>query len=149
MPLDGRFDSTGRPFVTGELLLPDQGIRASLSFLVDTGADQTLLMPAATARLGIDFSRLAVTPHHMAGIGGSVRYAHAAARLVFYRSSVYAYRLTIAIVEPGSQPTPVEALLGRDILDRWYLRYDSRQQLLRAENITADEVFALPADEQG
>lgn len=149
MPLEGRFDSAGRPFVTGELLLPELGIRASLAFLVDTGADRTLLMPVATARLGIEFSRLAMTPHHMAGIGGSVRYAHADARLVFYGTSAYAYRLTLAIAEPGPQPSPVEALLGRDILDHWYLRYDSRLQLLRAENITADEVFTLPDDEQG
>jgi len=147
MPIEGRFDSAGRPFITGELLLPDQGVRASLSFLVDTGTDRTLLLPAATARLAIDFARLAIAPHRMGGIGGSVRYAHAAARLVFYGSRMYAYRLTIAVAEPGPQPSPVEALLGRDILDRWYLRYESRSRLLRAENVSADEVFPLPDDE--
>lgn len=146
MPIEERFDSAGRPFITGELLLPRQGVRASLSFLVDTGADRTLLLPAATARLAIDFARLAIAPHRMGGIGGSVRYAHAAARLVFYGSRMYAYRLTIAVAEPGPQPSPVEALLGRDILDRWYLRYESRSRLLRAENVSADEVFPLPED---
>lgn len=144
MSLTGSFDSQGRPFIEGDLILPDQGIRVRLPFLVDTGADRTLILPSGTTKLRIDFDRLTSSRHRMGGVGGAIRYAQTPARLVFYGSSIYLYELEIAVAAPGSRRSPVDALLGRDILERWYLHYDRRIPLLRAENVSADEVFALP-----
>jgi hypothetical protein len=46
MAIAGRFgDTTGRPYLEGRLVLPRLGKRGDFSFLVDTGADYTYLMP--------------------------------------------------------------------------------------------------------
>lgn len=146
MSLTGSFDDQGRPFMEGDLYLPEQGISVSLSFLVDTGSDQTLLLPSGTAKLGIDFDRLGGARGRMGGVGGAIRYALTPARLAFFGSSIYTYELEIAIAEPERRQSPVDALLGRDILERWYLHYERRSRLLRAENVSADEIRVLPDD---
>ena len=63
---------------------------------------------------------------------------------MFYGSNAYLYDLDVGIVATGGQRSPVDALLGRDTA-RWYLHCERRTNLLRAENISADEVFPLPA----
>ncbi len=136
----------GRPIFESELVIPSQGIRTTLQFLADTGSDRTLLLPSATIKLGIDFSRLPLRRGKTGGVGGSVLTARAPAELRFHGANTYVYRIEIAVAAPGSRRSPVDALLGRDILERWYLHYDRRIPLLRAENVSADEVFALPDD---
>ena len=149
MTIDGWFNRSGRPLFEAELLLPAHDIRLTLPFLVDTGSDRTLLLPSATEKLGVDFEQLADRTYRTTGIGGSMRVARVPARLVFYGSSTYLYDLEVGIAapDPGGRRSPVEALLGRDILERWYLHYDRRIPLLRAENVSADEVSALPDDD--
>ena len=57
--LRGRFgDSTGRPYIEGRLIIPRLNIKSDMSFLVDTGADRSLLMPGDGRRLAIDYSKL-------------------------------------------------------------------------------------------
>ena len=42
----GRFgDTTGRPYIEGRLIVPRLNLRSDVSFIVDTGADNSLLMP--------------------------------------------------------------------------------------------------------
>ena len=145
MTIEGWFDSRGRPLFEAELLLPGQGIRVTMEFLADTGSDRTLLMPSAAAKLPLDLEQLGASTGRIAGVGGSVRVARIPARIVFYGSNAYLYDLDVGIVATGGQRSPVDALLGRDILARWYLHCERRTNLLRAEKISADDVFPLPA----
>ena len=146
MTIDGWFDDGDRPIIRADLVLPAHDIRLTLPFLVDTGSDRTLLLPSATEKLGVDFEQLADRTYRTTGVGGSMRVARVPARLVFYGSSTYLYDLEVGIAAPGGRRSPVEALLGRDVLERWYLHYDRRIPLLRAENVSADEIRALPDD---
>ena len=53
--LEGRIGNlSGAPYVEARISFPQLGFRGLVSFLVDTGADGTVLMPADTKRLGID-----------------------------------------------------------------------------------------------
>ena len=52
--LQGRFgDTSGRPYMEGHVLLPRLGWRGYVSFIFDTGADTSLLMPLDARRMGI------------------------------------------------------------------------------------------------
>ena len=102
-----------------------------MEFLADTGSDRTLLMPSAAAKLPLDLEQLGASTGRIAGVGGSVRVARIPARIVFYGSNAYLYDLDVGIVATGGQRSPVDALLGRDILARWYLHCERRTNLLR------------------
>ena len=67
----GRFgDTTGRPYVSGRLLLPRVGLAANLSFLVDTGADCSTLMPGDGIKMDLDYTDLQ-NPTAVGGMGGN------------------------------------------------------------------------------
>lgn len=66
----GRFgNTTGRPYVNGRLLLPRLNISTNLSFLVDTGADISTLMPADGLTTGINYQEL-IDLTVVGGVGG-------------------------------------------------------------------------------
>lgn len=68
--LKGRYeDSTGRPHLEGRLALPRLKISGDISFLIDTGADKTVLMPMDARRLKVDYKKLGGTAQSL-GIGG-------------------------------------------------------------------------------
>ena len=53
--LQGRYgDTTKSPYVEALLHIPRLGIKSDISFLVDTGADYSVLMPADRERMGIN-----------------------------------------------------------------------------------------------
>ena len=57
--LVGRFGNTsGAAFIEAYISLPDLALAGPVSFLVDTGADQTMLMPVDATRLGVDHAQL-------------------------------------------------------------------------------------------
>ena len=57
--LSGRFGgTTGRPYIEAFLSIPSMGINGAVSFLIDTGADSTVLMQADATRLQLDYSQL-------------------------------------------------------------------------------------------
>ena len=68
--LRGRFgDTSGRPYMEGHVLLPRLGWSGNVSFIFDTGADTTLLMPLDAQRMGIDYG-LFENEVSTLGIGG-------------------------------------------------------------------------------
>jgi translation initiation factor 2B subunit (eIF-2B alpha/beta/delta family) len=70
--LIGRFgDTTGRPYLEGRLVFPRLNLQHNVSFLVDTGADRTVIMPADAVTLGIDYSALTGN-EAVGGIGGTL-----------------------------------------------------------------------------
>ena len=57
--LRGRYGDTGdTPYIETLITLPSQGINGGISFIFDTGASQTLLMPIDGIRIGVDYSAL-------------------------------------------------------------------------------------------
>ena len=70
--LFGRFGKTsGRPYISAWVSIPRLGLAGNVSFIFDTGADSSVLMPADAATLGVDYKQLSNTIESF-GIGGSV-----------------------------------------------------------------------------
>ena len=67
MRIPVQFEGGGRPYLQALVVVPALGRQVSVSFVVDTGADVTLLAEAEVARLGLDFSDL---PHCRRPVGG-------------------------------------------------------------------------------
>jgi hypothetical protein len=57
--LHGRYgDTTGRPYVEGRVYFPRFGIHGNVSFLVDTGADTSLMSATDAFQIGLDLSAI-------------------------------------------------------------------------------------------
>ena len=118
--LEGRFGNTsGAPYIEARISFPRLQLWGLVSFLVDTGADGTVLMPTDSKKLGIDFKSLG-NPTTSEGIGGAAQGFNETAVLSFSdRSHVYSYLLTIEISAPTRRNHRFPSLLGRDILKQW------------------------------
>ena len=145
MALTGRFGSkSGRPYIEGQLVLPQFNITADLSLLLDTGADHTYLMPGDARALGLYGVELAPAAAPSFGAGGLITGdARAPAILLFSDAThlyVYEFELTIAAPNPAAEGIP--SLLGRDVLDQWTITYSPATQVLSAEIFSCS--IALP-----
>lgn len=116
-----------RPFITAHVSLVSQPVAGDVSFLVDTGADGTLLSPADTLVLGIDTAKLLPgTPS--TGVGGTMPTARAAAVLTL---GPHSFNLTLRILVSAtprqrSALARIPSLLGRDILSHFALFFEQR-----------------------
>ena len=138
-------DSTQRPFVDLILEFPIADNQSlEISFLVDTGADHTLLSPLVGVRLrqrlGIDLLGLPFgTP--IGGIGGEVQTRMIDATLDIGEQSI---STTLSLVEPppGQFPT-MPSLLGRDIIYQLalFMEYRTDRLLLLDESETQHTSF--------
>ncbi len=138
--LRGRFGGTsGRPYLEARLILPRLSMRGNVSFLVDTGADASVLMPDDAHRLGVDHSRLTGRQEY-AGIGGATQSFVEPALIVFSEPgrNLYVYSLDLAIMPATAEAQGLPTLLGRDILDRWRMVYYPAKRQLTFRVISAD-----------
>lgn len=95
---------------------PRLRLRGLVSFLVDTGADGTVLMPLDSRKLGIDFHSLR-NPRASEGIGGTAQTFRELAVLSFSDSRyIYSYLIPLHIMVPTPHNIRINSLLGRDIL---------------------------------
>lgn len=144
MPLVGWVqDPHGCPYIDAYVKTP-AGVRTSrVSFLVDTGAETSFLMPMDARVLGVDYERLTLSPDSTTGIGGEARFYQEQALVTFFDSEyIYMYELALEIAEPTEHNLGIPSLLGRDILSRWLLRYEAPGGLLAAEVDSADLVVS-------
>jgi hypothetical protein len=71
--LEGRFGNTsGAPYLEARISIPRLSLRGFVSFLVDTGADGTVFMPADSKKLAVNFGALR-NPVTSEGIGGAAK----------------------------------------------------------------------------
>lgn len=147
--LRGRFgDTTGRPYIEGRLILPRLSISGDISFLVDTGADTSVLVPADALRLSVPYSELD-GDREVGGIGGSAHCYIERAILVFTEPNValYAYDLQLDVMPVDPSAMDCLSILGRDVLDQWRITYDPSNAKprfrLRAEVKSAGFTFDL------
>ncbi len=125
-------DSILRPYVNLTLEFPIANNQAlEISFLVDTGADRTLLSPVDGARLrselGVDILDLPFGSS-IVGVGGQTETRMIDATLDIGEQSI---STTLSLVEPppGYFPT-MPSLLGRDILYELALFMEYRKDRL-------------------
>lgn len=137
--LEGRFGNTsGAPYIEARISFSRLRVRGLVSFLVDTGADGTVLMPVDSKKLGIDFRSLR-HPTKSDGIGGVAKGFNEIGLLSFSdRRYIYSYRLQIEISEPTPHNHRFPSLLGRDIIDQWRLVMNSSQNQLTFTPCTWD-----------
>ncbi|MEX2226223.1 MAG: aspartyl protease family protein [Dehalococcoidia bacterium] len=152
--LHGRFgDTTGRPYLEGRVYFPRFRLHGDVSFLVDTGADTSLISATDAIQIGIDFSAISRTSEAQ-GIGGIVTSFVEPAIIVFIEHGVaiWGYREDLEILPPpdadahdGSEliddpdeSLKLPSLLGREILDRWRMVYQPSADELSFEVVSAD-----------
>lgn len=141
--LRGRFgDTTGRPYLEGRLILPRLNVQGDISFLVDTGADRTVLMPVDAVRLGIDYRQLRGS-HVTVGLGGMAHMFVEADAAVFLEgaATLHLYFVDIAIPSFTPEIADLPSLLGRDVLDRWRMHYNPTAGTLSFKVLSADRTL--------
>jgi hypothetical protein len=118
--MKGRFGNTSvAPYLERRVFFPRLQSRGLVSFLIDTGADGTVLMPADSRRLGINF-RVLQNPVTSDGIGGAANGFNERALLSFSDGIyVFSYLLEIEISAPINHNGRFPSLMGRDVLDQW------------------------------
>ena len=145
--ITGRFgNTTGRPYVGGRLLLPRIHASANLSFLVDTGADKSTLMPADAIRMNIDHKKL-IKPTVVGGLGGDTVVFQESAIMVFYESNrklIRYYFIKIMIPEFDPDLRRMPPIVGRDVLDKWRMNYDPSKNSLSFTVRSADYTVKTP-----
>lgn len=117
------------PILNGYIKVGRPNIEGSVSFMVDTGANKTVLMPKDALKLGVDFSQLG-TPGKAGGVGAPAK-IHIAAATVSLRDDDdewVDHFIDLGIVEPdpegGNKDMP--SLLGRDIINDYRMIFDAQ-----------------------
>ena len=144
----GRFgDSTGRPYVEGRLTIPRLGIVGNISFLADTGADTTCLMPMDAGKVGLDYSQLKDKAVSV-GVGGKSDNFIEQAWVTFNNGQeLVSYSIYLTILQPSKHIGDIPSLLGRDILDKCRMIYNPLDKELLFEPKIAD--VTTPIKSQG
>ena len=139
--LHGRFGATtNSPYFEARISIPKLNVSGHVSFLLDTGADTTTLMPADGVRLGLPWDDLSKgNPMPATGIGGQTEVFVAPASVTFRtEDELYGYSVPVCIVPKAPDRMHMPSLLGRDIVNQWRLAYDNPGNVLTAEIISAD-----------
>jgi hypothetical protein len=143
--LRGRFgDTSGRPYIEGRLILSNLNIFGDISFLVDTGSDETRLHPSDGIRLNIDYGQLSGDVESVGTSGVSHDFTEPA--LVVFsepKRFLYVYNITLRIAPYDVEIVDLPSLLGRNILDRWRMIYDPQKKRLVFKVISADVTVPL------
>ena len=130
----GWFSFTGHPFVRVRVTIPRLGIRRTVDFLVDTGADSTCVNHRDVANMELFPEVLRESARtHAIGIGGSSRYFVEDARLEFLDTddeSPREYPVSLRIADLSDTPMPIPSLLGRDILNLHRMVYSPGERRL-------------------
>ena len=122
--IQGQFDVYGRPYVQGRIYVPRLRVDGYINFLMDTGADSTCLHPEDATQINLPFDELR-NRSDVSGIGGNHSYYHEPAFVFFIDGTrLRLYRVTLSVAKPHKSVDPLPSLLGRDVLNHWYMRYD-------------------------
>ena len=123
--------------------MPRLRLDGNISFVFDTGADTSLLMPLDARRIGINYTDLQESEQSL-GIGGiSLNFIEPAFLAFVGDGELYGYEIELRICSPSDEVLTIPSLLGRDIIDRWCVTYDKPELRLVADVVTADARQAL------
>lgn len=121
-------------------------VRMNATFMVDTGADRTLLSPVIAQRLydqfDFDVGTLDTGPP-LRGIGGQ---ANTRRIDVTMRQGSFWIAMPVLIIDAVPGPNSAPSLLGRDMLDDFALFMERRsERVLLLDAGEADDFVNLPA----
>jgi len=138
----GSFDS-GSPFIEGLLVFPGLNVQGPISFLLDTGADETCIMPTDGWRLGIDYSNLTGRKVSIRGVSGSIDTTRRPLLAFFTEDNgkVRVYRIQVLFMPDEPRLYSLHSLLGQDILSRWRTVHDPTRGRLQATVLSADQTL--------
>ena len=137
----GRYDSRGRPILECRVIIPRFQVNHTAPFLLDTGSDFTYLHQDDAEDLGIPFEQLADRGNSR-GIGGRSAYFREPAILSFVDGSLARfYRVNLRIAEPNRSSVGLPSLLGRNVINHWYMQYDPANGRLGCTVRYADYTF--------
>lgn len=116
------------------LWLPGLDVDAEVTFLVDTGADTTVLHPEDTSRLFTDaqWSKVrASEPMRIGGAGRSLPYYPHDAVIYFVSDGQFVepVEFTIWVGEEDASISSIESLLGRDVLRHFTTTFAGLERL--------------------
>ena len=140
----GRFGVAGRPYVNGLLTLPRLSIVSEIRFLVDTGADTSLVAPSDAFGSGVDYSLRTGYAHSFGAAGLAFSFTEQAV-IAFTDSErvLHTYLVDLAIAEPNVDFIQMPSILGREILDRWRMVYDPAEGELTFDVRSADVTLPI------
>jgi hypothetical protein len=136
----GTFDEdTHRPYIHCDVYLPRLNAWGEISFLLDTGADRSLITSGDAHKLMIPYVEL-IGNSEMAGIGGTIHCFSERAILGFRDRTkrLFVYDIMIDITDDGPYTDEIPSLLGRDVIDRWCIVYDPQKGILNATVRSSD-----------
>jgi len=123
--------------------LPRLRLNGNISFIFDTGADTSLLMPLDAWRIGVNYAELHVSERSL-GIGGvSTNFIEPAFLAFVGDGELYGYEIQLGICSPTDEIVTIPSLLGRDIIDYWRVTYSKPELRLVADVVAADARQAL------
>lgn len=116
----GGFDSYKRPIIRGEVSHGPNNT-TGVSFLIDTGAVDTIIMPSDARRLRVNYSILG-PQQSIRGLGGSIKGYEIDLEIVFLSApTTYTYYVNALIVDPSTGALPYPSILGLQVWSRWEL----------------------------
>ena len=104
-----------------------------------------MLLPRDSRRMGIDYDALPGRIQGSVGIGGNAEFKRLPALIMFRdpERGVYVYEVALAVARPYHPTRDLPSLLGRDILNRWDMRYSAPTGSLTFEVLDADHTLLL------
>lgn len=125
--VSGSLDFQGMPTVLAVVIFPRLGVHASVNFLIDTGADITLISAFDAMRVGIKTEQLAQA-EVLASLGGSFTVFSEPAIMVFMQEDnvLLSYEATVRIPELTDITVRMPSVLGRDVIGNMGLYLEPR-----------------------
>lgn len=110
-----------------------------MSFLADTGADITTIMPLDLQRFSIGLHQL-INPFETYGVGGKAEGFKENAIVTFLEPGfgLRLYNIDILILKPTQYIMQCPSLLGRDIMSKWSVTFDKINNRMAARVLRAD-----------
>ena len=142
MTLRGYFGASGRPHILAIVYFPRLAAGGGVEFLVDTGADASVLSLADAQRILQGKLGALTGDTDFGGVGGGLACFHEPGSLAFIDESASLILYDgVFIAKEDKVPS---SLLGRDVLDRCAMTYDPTNARLVLEVRDSDGVLAPP-----
>ena len=117
------------------------------SFLLDTGAEITSVMPSDGRSLGIDYSQLTGEVVLIGGVSGFIEATRRRAHILFTEEDDETYRLydiDVVVLPYLEDLRGVPSVVGQDILSRWRVLHEPTAGTLLATVLSADWTVRPP-----
>lgn len=121
-----------------------------MSFLADTGADVTMIMPMDLVRFSVTFPQLQ-NACEIYGVGGKAEAFKEDAIVTFVEPGfgLRIYTVEIQIMKPNQHIMNCPSLLGRDIMSKWNIAFDRSNNRISARVARADHTIKFTKQMNG